>query len=187
MNLWVFFKWVGQPIKGFVYESVSYSTAEPDTIEAAVVPREGSQARCSRCGRACPTYDHTERPRVWLMPPLFKFAMTLIYTMRRVSCPVCGVVVEKVPWATGKHCLCDGFRLFLAHWARKLSWEEVALSFRVSWTDSTFASSSIRRSMRSAETRLGHWPRPDWHRASRDSAGRCSKTGRTGRPANAGA
>ncbi len=69
------------------------------------------------------------------MPPVFKFAMALLYTMRRVDCPACGVVVEKVPWATGKYGLCDGFRLFLAHWARKLSWEDVALSFKVSWAD----------------------------------------------------
>ena len=61
-----------------------------------------------------------------MMPPVFKFAMVLIYTMRRVDCPACGVVVEKVPWATGKHNLCDGFRLLLARWARKLSWEETA-------------------------------------------------------------
>ncbi len=107
----------------------------PDAIEVAVVPREGSQARCSGWGRAGPTYDHAARPRVWIMPPVFKFALALIYTMRRVDCPVCGVVVEKVPWATGKEGLCEGFRLFLAHWARKLSWEEVALSFKVSWTD----------------------------------------------------
>lgn len=124
-----------QPIKGFVYESVRYSEVRPDTIEVAVVPRQGSLARCSRCGRACSGYDQAERPRVWQMPPLFKFAMVLIYLMRRVDCPDCGVVVEAVPWGTGKHGLCDGFRLFLAHWARKLSWEEVALSFRVSWAD----------------------------------------------------
>ena len=124
-----------QPIKGFVYESVRYSGAISDAIEVAVVPREGSRARCSGCGRACPAYDHAERPRVWIMPPLFKFALALIYTMRRVDCPICGVVVEKVPWATGKHGLCDGFRLFLAHWARKLSWQETALSFKVSWAD----------------------------------------------------
>ena len=124
-----------QPIKGFVYERVRYSTVMPDAIEVAVVPRQGSKARCSGCGRAGPTYDHAARPRVWIMPPVFKFALALIYTMRRVDCPVCGVVVEKVPWATGKYGLCDGFRLFLAHWARQLSWEEVALSFKVSWTD----------------------------------------------------
>jgi len=124
-----------QPIKGFVYQSVRYSAVMPEAIEVAVVPRQGSRARCSRCGQACPTYDHAPRPRVWNLPPLFKFAMGMIYTMRRVDCPTCGVVVEKVPWATGKHGLCDGFRLLLASWARKLSWEETAQSFKVSWAD----------------------------------------------------
>lgn len=123
-----------QPIKGFVYESVRFSHERSDALEAAVVPRLKSKGQCSGCGRRCATYDHLAT-RTWLMPPLWTFAMVLIYTIRRVHCPACGVVVEKVPWATGKHSLCDGFRLFLAHWARKLSWEEVALSFRVSWAD----------------------------------------------------
>lgn len=124
-----------QPIKGFLYESVTYSTEVRDAIEAVVVPRAGSQPRCSGCGRACPTYDHAPRPRVWILPPLFKFALVLIYIMRRVKCPDCGVLVEKVPWATGKHTLCDGFRLLLARWARKLSWDETAESFHVAWAD----------------------------------------------------
>jgi transposase len=124
-----------QPVKGFVYESVRYSSSVPDTIEATVVPRQGSPARCSGCGQSCPGYDHADQPRVWIMPPVFKFALVLIYTMRRVACPTCGVVVEKVPWATGKQSLCDGFRLLLARWARQLSWEETAQSFKVSWAD----------------------------------------------------
>jgi transposase len=124
-----------QPIKGFVYESVRYSPTVRDTIEAAVVSRRGSRPRCSGCGRLGPCYDHARRPRVWILPPVFKFALVLIYTMRRVACPTCGVVVEQVPWATGKHSLCDGFRLLLARWARKLSWEETAESFKVSWAD----------------------------------------------------
>jgi transposase len=124
-----------QPIKGFRYDSVTYSTAVSDAIEVLVVPRVGSQPRCSGCGRACPTYDHAPQPRIWILPPLFKFALALVYTMRRVKCPACGVVVEKVPWATGKHRLCDGFRLLLARWARKLSWDETADSFHVAWAD----------------------------------------------------
>ena len=123
-----------QPIKGFVYESVRFSQVVTDTIEVAVVPREGSKARCSGCGRHCSTYDHLQT-RTWAMTPLWIFAIALIYTMRRVACPTCGIVVEKVPWATGKHSLCDGFRLFLAHWARKLSWDEVAGAYGVSWAD----------------------------------------------------
>jgi hypothetical protein len=109
--------------KSFIYESVRYSSVRRGTIEVAVLARQGSQARGSGCDRTCPTYDHAPQPRVWLMPPLFRFALALIYAMRRVQCPPCGVVVEKVPWATGKHGLCDGFRLLLARWARKLSWD----------------------------------------------------------------
>jgi len=52
-----------QPIKGFIYDRVTYSTAVPDTIEAVVVPRVGSQPRCSGCDRACPTYDLGGRGR----------------------------------------------------------------------------------------------------------------------------
>jgi len=123
-----------QPIKGFIYESVRYCRDLPDTIHVTVVPRVGSRARCSGCGRLCSTYDHLN-PRTWLLPPWWKFALALTYHMRRVNCPACGVLVEKVPWATGKHSLCDGFRLLLARWARKLSWDETADSFHVSWAD----------------------------------------------------
>jgi transposase len=45
----------------------------------------------------------------------------------------CGVRVEEVPWATGKHQLTKAYMLFLAHWARKLSLQETAASFPSSW------------------------------------------------------
>jgi transposase len=53
--------------------------------------------------------------------------------MRRVHCTTCGVVVEEVPWADGKHSLTKAYMIFLARWARKLSWKETAESFRTSW------------------------------------------------------
>src|SRR5580704_5805436 len=53
--------------------------------------------------------------------------------MRRVDCRACGVRVEAVPWGIGKHQLTKAYMLFLAHWARKLSWQETALSFRSTW------------------------------------------------------
>jgi transposase len=123
-----------QPIKGFVYEATYFSPSVLNTIEVAVAPRANSKPQCSGCGKACPTYDH-QSTRSFQMPPFWGLMVVLIYTMRRVSCTTCGVVVEKVPWATGKHTLTDSFRLFLAHWATKLSWQEVAESFRVSWAD----------------------------------------------------
>lgn len=56
-----------------------------------------------------------------------------VYQMRRVNCQTCGVRVEEVPWATGKHHLTKAYMLFLAHWARMLSWKETANAFRTSW------------------------------------------------------
>jgi len=53
--------------------------------------------------------------------------------MRRVHCRNCGVVVEEVPWGDGKHQLTRAYMLFLARWARKLSWKETAEAFRTSW------------------------------------------------------
>ena len=65
--------------------------------------------------------------------PIWGFAVMLRYAMRRVQCRSCGVKVEEVPWAQGKHTLCKVYMLFLAQWARKLSWKETAQSFHTSW------------------------------------------------------
>ena len=43
-----------------------------------------------------------------------------LYSMRRVQCRSCGVVVEEAPWSDGKHHLTKACMLFLARWARKL-------------------------------------------------------------------
>ncbi len=53
--------------------------------------------------------------------------------MRRVECKTCGVKVEQVPWADGKKELTKVYMQFLANWARKLSWKEVACIFNTSW------------------------------------------------------
>ena len=43
------------------------------------------------------------------------------------------MVVDEVPWCAGKHPLTRAYMLFLARWARKLSWKETAESFHTSW------------------------------------------------------
>jgi len=54
--------------------------------------------------------------------------------MRRVDCRRCdAVVVEQVPWADGKRTLTKAYMLFLARWARLLSWKETAAAFHTSW------------------------------------------------------
>ena len=58
--------------------------------------------------------------------PLWRIAVFFVYAMRRVDCPKCGVVVEEVPWGDGKSHLTTTYRWFLAGWAKRLSWQEVA-------------------------------------------------------------
>jgi transposase len=53
--------------------------------------------------------------------------------MRRINCAECGVRTENVPWADGKNRCCNVYRLFLARWARRLPWSEVATIFSTTW------------------------------------------------------
>ena len=58
----------------------------------------------------------------------------LLYSLRRVDFRRCqAVVVEEVPWGDGKRTLTRAYMLFLARWARRLSWKETAEAFRTSW------------------------------------------------------
>jgi hypothetical protein len=43
------------------------------------------------------------------------------------------IFVEEVPWGDGKRTLTRAYMLFLARWARKLSWKETAEAVRTSW------------------------------------------------------
>ena len=118
--------------RGFVYERARFST-DKKSIEVVLRPRKGSAAVCSRCHLPAPGYDQLAEPRYEFIP-LWGFFVFLLYAMRRVDCPRCGVVaVEEVPWGDGKRTLTKAYMLFLARWARRLSWKETAACFRTSW------------------------------------------------------
>ena len=118
--------------RGFVYQHAHFS-ADWKSIEVAVRPRKGSAAVCSRCHLPAPGYDQLAERRFEFIP-LWGFLVFLLYTMRRVNCRRCGIVaVEEVPWGDGKRTLTKAYMLFLARWARRLSWKETAEAFRTSW------------------------------------------------------
>ena len=116
----------------FVYETVRLVEHPRLSIEVRVRPRAGARARCSQCQRRAPGYD-TQAVRRFDFVPLWHIPVAFLYAMRRVSCPRCGVRVEALPWATGKHRLTDAYAWFLAGWAKRLSWQEVAAAFPTSW------------------------------------------------------
>ena len=96
-------------------------------------PRKGSKAVCSQCHEPGPGYDKLPERRFEFIP-FWGFLVFLLYSMRRVDCRRCQtVVVEEVPWGDGKRTLTRAYMLFLARWARRLSWKETAEAFRTSW------------------------------------------------------
>lgn len=118
--------------KGFVYQSVELIGETDLVLEVTVRPRKGSRPVCSVCGREGPGYDILPVRRFEFIP-FWGVVVLFLYAMRRVDCPHCGVKVEVVPWANGKHRQTKTYAWFLSSWAKRLSWSEVADAFQTSW------------------------------------------------------
>lgn len=128
-----------QKFKSFVYTKVRWAgSAEAPALEVEVAERANGRALCSGCRCPRPGYDRLPTRRFEFVP-LWGIPVFLVYAPRRVDCPECGVRVEQLPWATGKNRLTQAYAWFLARWAKRLSWKEVAEVFRTSW-DSVFRS-----------------------------------------------
>ena len=123
----------GEKCKSFAYGDARLE--EQDDGPALVVqmkPRKNSRPFCSCCGRRGSTYDRLEERRFEFVP-MWGILVFLAYRMRRVDCTRCGVTVEMVPWCDGKNQLTTTYRWYLATWAKRLSWSQVAWIFRTSW------------------------------------------------------
>ena len=64
---------------------------------------------------------------IWHIPVYFAYAP------RPVNCKVHGIRVERLPWCNGKEQISKRYQLFLAQWAKSLSWSETATIFGTSW------------------------------------------------------
>ncbi len=121
--------------KSFVYGKAHFQedAGGECSLWVTVRPHKAARPVCSGCGRRCRTYDRQPEGRQFEFVPLWGIVVYLVYRMRRVNCPKCGVKVERVPWCDGKNHLTTTYRWFLARWARRLSWSEVATIFHTSW------------------------------------------------------
>ena len=116
--------------KGFVVDEITFNNNSE--IEISLRPSKRSRPICSCCGVAGSSYD--QRPaRHYEFVPLWGIKTYFVYSPRRVDCITCGATIEKVPWSDGKHHQTTMLRMFLAHWAKKISWKEVAAEFQTTW------------------------------------------------------
>jgi transposase len=122
-----------QKFKSFVYGKAFWiGSGQNLEVVVEVAARANSRAICAGCNLPAPGYD-TLDTRLFEFVPLWNIPVFFAYAMRRVDCERCGVTVEAVPWAEGKHTLTKTYMHFLANWAKKLSWKETAVSFRSTW------------------------------------------------------
>jgi transposase len=119
--------------KSFVYGKVEHRRIDGrPSLLVWIHPRKNSRPVCDGCGRRGPGYDQRE-VRWFEFVPLWGLAVYFAYCMRRVDCPNCGVTVERVPWGAGRSPLTRTYRWFLAAWAKRMSWQQVAEAFGTSW------------------------------------------------------
>jgi transposase len=122
-----------QKHKSFVYDDARFVQIKGKaSLEVPIKARSNGRPLCSGCGKPRPGYDRLDARRFEFIP-LWGIAVFFLYAMRRVDCPRCGVTVEQVPWAQGKEHLCTTYRWFLARWAKRLPWKQVAQVFGTSW------------------------------------------------------
>jgi transposase len=122
-----------QKFKSFVYGAVRWNEAtSPPSLEVELRPRTNGWALCSGCGRRRAGYDRLPLRRFEFVP-LWGMKVFWLYAPRRVCCPCCGIKVEHLPWVAGKCPLTTTYAWFLAAWAKRLSWKEVAEAFHMSW------------------------------------------------------
>ena len=121
-------------LRSFVYGRTTLLEKEDGKeLEVEILPRANAKPECSGCGVRGRGYDTLPERRYEFVPIFLCVKVFFLYCPRRVDCPRCGVRVERVPWSDGKNQQTIPYKLFLARWAKKLSWNEVATSFRTSW------------------------------------------------------
>ena len=121
-------------LKSFVYSKETLEVV--NGVPALVIdiePRKNGKVHCSGCGKEAPGYDHLSDTRLYQFVPLWGYQVYLRYCKRRVNCPRCGVKSEQVPWSQGKQRLTYAYQQYLAMWAKRLSWQEVARAFATTW------------------------------------------------------
>jgi transposase len=123
-----------QDLAGFVVTSVRHTLGGPKPrIDVELAPDPRMKRRCSCCGK--PGRIHDKLPmRPWRFVPLWNIPVFLHYAPRRVVCPgTSKPTVEAMPWNRGKSPYAEAYMIFLARWARRLSWKETAGIFQTSW------------------------------------------------------
>jgi transposase len=126
-----------EKFKSFVYRKVSMEQiGGEEAIVVTIELRKNTKPVCQICMKRCGTHA-TEKPRLFEYVPFWKWKVFFLYAPRRADCAIDGALVELMPWSVGKEHQTTTYKVYLARWARRLSWKETGEIFKTSW-DSVF-------------------------------------------------
>jgi len=117
--------------KSFVFANSKFSSNHKKIV-VEIRPRKNSKPICSKCNKSGSCYDHLPERNIEHIP-FWGYQVYFKYSMRRINCKYCGIKVEQVPWASGKHTITHYYAKYLADWAKDMSWKRVANRFQTSW------------------------------------------------------
>jgi transposase len=126
-----------EKFKSFVYDTVTFEMV--DGHKALVIDmkaRKDTRPICPTCMRKHSVHD-TQKARLYEYIPILGFKLYFRYARRRANCNIHGPTAEHIPWAVGNAHQTTTYKVYLARWARRLSWKETAGIFKTSW-DSVF-------------------------------------------------
>ncbi len=119
--------------KSFIYgDSKLMTVGGNEALVIDIKPRRNSKPACPECCKRGKTYD-MQPVRFFEYVPIWSFKVYFRYAPRRVCCPRHGIRVEALPWAYGKEQMTISYQVYLARWAKRLSWKETADIFKTSW------------------------------------------------------
>jgi transposase len=101
-------------------------------LEAHVERIGQRRLKCGRCGRKARVRSQMGERR-WQDLRVLVHPLVIVYAPSRVSCPRCGVRMERVPWATPWARVTRPLGCLVAILARKLCWKDVAELCGLNW------------------------------------------------------
>jgi transposase len=108
-------------------------TQDHSRLQVQIDIKKQRRLVCSQCDTRQRIRDRLKE-RTWKHVPLWNIPVYLHYRPRRVQCPTCGTVVEKIPWGNGKSRLTFPLILAMATWSKQLPMGVVARMYKVCWT-----------------------------------------------------
>jgi len=119
--------------KSFIYGDADFQQVRgEEALVIEVKARSNSKPACPVCGKRGKVHG-LQKLRLYEYVPVWAFKVYFAYIARRMICPVHGILVEAVPWGHGKERMTTSYKIYLARWARRLSWKETADIFKTSW------------------------------------------------------